>query len=335
MPVVSVILPVYNGASFLREAIDSVLAQTFTDFELIVIDDGSTDATPDILGEYTARDTRVRVKHQPCNMGIVEALNSGCQIASGEYFARMDADDICLPQRLARQIDYLTSHPEVGVVGTDVRLLDPLGKTQETVFFPKSHGQIYWSLCFYNPIAHPTVMMRRDVFFRLGGYRKGRPEDYDLWMRAVGQTRLANLPEVLLLLRKHTSNLSIKHEDYSLPNCIHVADELLTGILGKHISEKTLEILQNPYCTEMEERWQAATLLKELSNEFIRRFIRSQEEKDFIIKDTASRLAWLALRKISFESVTIISRAITYNPFIVFRILTRLLWKRMTGIMSR
>ena len=316
MPLVSVILPVNNGENFLREAMDSILEQTFSDFELIVIDDGSIDSTPDILGEYAARDTRVLVKRQSRNLGIVEALNSGCRIASGRFIARMDADDICLPERLAQQITFLCSHPDVGVVGTNIQLIDSSGNRQKVVLFPEAHAQICWSLCFYNPIVHPSTMMRRDVLFQVGGYRMGYPngEDYDLWRRIAKHARLANLSSVLLMLRKHASNLTIKYGEDNLLSGVQVAWELMSDVLGREISKNTLEILWTPNRADAGERKLAAALLEELSQEFIHGFTSSYGEKYFIIQDTASRLTSLALRKISLESIAIILKAITYSP---------------------
>lgn len=326
MPVVSVILPVYNGERFLKEAVDSILVQTFTDFELIIIDDCSMDSTPLILTEYVTRDTRIRVMRQSRNMGIVEALNTGSHAATGQYIARMDVDDISLPERFERQVEYLNSHPDVGVLGTGVQLINVLGKKQTIVTLPPDYIQIYWSLFFCNPIVHPTVMMRRDLFLRAGGYRTGYPEDYDLWRRMSGLTRLANLPEVLLLLRKHLSNLSVTHEAYSLASAIRVIRELILNVLGKNVSADVVEILYDPNCMKVEQRWQAVRLLEELSKEFISRFTSSQAEKNFIIQDTADRLASLALRRISFESIILVFRATRYSPSTVFKALKRFLW---------
>lgn len=326
MPVVSVILPVYNGERFLKEAVDSILVQTFTDFELIIVDDCSMDSTSLILTEYATRDTRIRVMRQSRNMGIVEALNTGSHAATGQYIARMDVDDISLPERFERQVEYLNSHPDVGVLGTGVQLIDVLGKKQTIVTLPPDYIQIYWSLFFCNPIVHPTVMMRRDLFLRARGYRTGYPEDYDLWRRMASLTRLANLPEVLLLLRKHLSNLSLTHEAYSLASAIRVIRELILNVLGKNVSADVVEILYDPNCMKVEQRWQAARLLEELSKEFISRFTSSQVEKDFIIQDTADRLASLALRRISFESIILVFRATRYSPSTVFKALKRFLW---------
>lgn len=337
MPLVSVILPVYNGERFLREAIDSIMIQTFTDFELIVIDDGSTDTTPDILKEYAARDLRILVKYQPRNTGIVAALNSGCQTASGKYIARMDADDICLPERLTRQISFLNSHPDVGVVGTNIQLIDASGNRQGVVLFPETHAQICWSLCFYNPIVHPSTMMRRDVLFQAGGYRMGYPngEDYDLWRRVSKQARLANLPSVLLLLRKHASNLTVKDGDDNLLSGIQVAWELMSDILGRNISKNVLEILWNQNRVDAGERKLAAALLEELSHEFIHSLTSSNGEKYFIAQDTASHLTSLALRRISLESITLILKAITYSPLTVLNMMLRGLRARTKRIIFK
>jgi hypothetical protein len=209
-PPVSVVMAVHNGAAHLDEAVSSLRQQTFTDFELIIVNDGSTDATATILQQHAAEDMRLRVLTGP-HQGLIASLNRGCGAARGRYLARMDADDVALPERLARQVAFLDQHPEVGLVGACVEFLDGDRRSGQFWRVPGSDGEIRAFLARYNAIIHPTVMMRRDCFLASGGYRAAfvAAEDYDLWLRLSERTKLANLPEILLLYRRHPAQVSM------------------------------------------------------------------------------------------------------------------------------
>src|SRR5688572_25854696 len=157
-PLISVVIPVYNGERFVVEAIRSILTQTLRDFECIVVDDGSTDQTPQLLAFEQSRDSRITVHRQPSNMGFRTALNTGCLLARGEFIARMDADDVSLPFRFEHQVRFLQTHPQVGVVGSAVQLLNELGERGEIKSFPLESGLAEWSMIFFNSLAHPSVM---------------------------------------------------------------------------------------------------------------------------------------------------------------------------------
>lgn len=210
-PAVSVVMPVYNGERFVAEAIGSVLAQTFRDFECIVVDDGSRDGTARLLAEATAKDPRVRVLSHQQNVGFRRALNSGCDIARGEFVARLDADDVCLPQRFERQVAYLKAHPDVAVVGSWVQLVDDRGVRGRVQRYPTQPAMVSWSMLFFNSLAHPSVMIRRSALQAAGGFPdgcEGGTEDYALFLQLSRTTRLANLSEVLLLYRMWPGSMS-------------------------------------------------------------------------------------------------------------------------------
>jgi hypothetical protein len=206
-PLVSVCMPVKDAAATLREALDSILGQTLEDFEVVVVDDGSRDESPSILSEYRARDARVRVL-QVEEAGVGAALRIACAEAGGRYIARMDADDVALPQRLEQQVAFLDAHSDTAVVGGAYILIGADGTRGRTVRPPSSDSAIRRALERYNPIAHSTVTMRRDAYERVGGYRLARAEDYDLWTRIAEHFRLANLREPVLLRREHTGQVS-------------------------------------------------------------------------------------------------------------------------------
>ncbi|MGD0781133.1 MAG: glycosyltransferase [Dehalococcoidales bacterium] len=322
-PLVSIVMSVYNSEQYLMDAIDSILAQTFGEFEFIIIDDGSTDGSIEILNRYKKNDARMKVYRLSQNVGIVEALNRGVKLTTGKYIARMDADDISLPERLERQLAFLDSNPEVGVLGTNIQLIDTAGKKYETLKFPTSHTQILWSLCFYNPIVHPSVMIKRDILIRTNGYRSGYPcaEDYDLWTRLAGETRFANLSQILLLLRKHTTNITIMDGFNNLISSIQIGRRMLNQILDKDVSKETVEILWDPkYCLP-DEIEQTTKLLVELFDKFISRYNPSESERLFIRQDLAKRLTSLALRRISTRTMSTILKAYSYSPTTVLNIL--------------
>src|SRR5262245_2206009 len=162
-PLVSVVMPVYNGERFVLEAVRSILAQTLRDFELLVVDDGSTDRTAELLAVEQARDERLIVHRLPSNVGFRTALNAGCALARGELIARMDADDISLPTRLARQVEFLRQHPDVAVVGAAIQVIDGNGVRGRFKSYPVQPGLAAWSMLFFSSLAHPAVILRRDA----------------------------------------------------------------------------------------------------------------------------------------------------------------------------
>lgn len=206
-PRISVLLPVYNGAAFLRTAIDSILGQTCADFELLILDDGSTDDSREIAASYA--DPRIRRVDNGQNLGLIATLNRGLELARGEFIARMDADDISLPRRLARQVAFLEGHPKVGLCGTWFERFSRRGSL--TVRMPEQHGPLRLFLLFDNPFLHSSIMLRRSLVERHGlRYDPAYPhsEDYELWARCAELTQLANLPDVLVRYRDHPANIS-------------------------------------------------------------------------------------------------------------------------------
>ena len=212
-PPISVVMAVYNSAGVIADAIDSILNQTFTNFEFIIVDDGSTDAGARILRRYAGMDSRIKLYAQE-NSGLIASLNRGCRLAKGRYIARMDADDISLPTRLERQFRYLEGHPEIGVLGTWIQDVDNDRRPIIEWPVPADPVVVRWFLFFGNCIAHPSVMMRRDLLERLGYYRPEaiHVEDYDLWIRAAEVIALANLPEVLVQYRVSSSSVSSRNK---------------------------------------------------------------------------------------------------------------------------
>lgn len=212
-PLVSVAMVTCNVDRFLPEAIESILNQTFKDFEFVIVDYGSTDASKAIISRFASGDNRVKF-HNIANCGLGEARNASCALAQGQYIAIMDADDVSVPQRLMWQLEFIERHPEVGVVGGAVEWIDSFGKTVAIMENPIQDWEIRSAALSRCPLWQPTVLMRRDVFHAVGGYRPAfaPAEDYDLWLRMAEHTQLANLKEVLLKYRIHPYQLSIRKQ---------------------------------------------------------------------------------------------------------------------------
>ncbi|MFL9879112.1 glycosyltransferase [Herbaspirillum rhizosphaerae] len=219
-PALSVVMPVYNGETHLVEALQSVLQQSFADFEILIIDDGSTDNSCALISQFS--DSRVQLIKNPSNVGLVPTLNIGLSLCKGKFIARMDQDDICEPTRFAEQIGFLSTHADVDIVGCAIRFFGAI-KTPYVHVFPSEHKDIHVALLFYCSLAHPTLMFRRSLvdsglFNYANDFRHA--EDYHLWSRLLLRVRAANLPQHLLSYRLHqkqySSTLSNGQYDVSL-----------------------------------------------------------------------------------------------------------------------
>jgi glycosyltransferase involved in cell wall biosynthesis len=203
-------MPVHNAERFLREAVESVLSQTFPDFEFIIVNDGSTDAGPAILDEYRKSDERICVYHQD-RQGIVAALNLGLSRCRGKYIARMDADDVAMPQRLETQVKLMDEHPELVILGSAVKVIDEGGRELRVYRPPATDTEIRWRLLFDNAFPHPAVLLNGRVLRerRLEYDEKARhAEDYDLWSRLLEYGLGRNAEVVLMSLRLHGGQVS-------------------------------------------------------------------------------------------------------------------------------
>ncbi len=227
-PKVSVVMSVFNGEKYLREAIESNLNQTFSDFEFIIINDGSTDKTQEIIEEFADRDSRIRFINQS-NMGLTKSLNKAIKLARGEYIARMDADDIALPERFEKQVAFLEKEGDVALVGTAYYEIDDKGGVIGRKVFPQSDVEIRKIMLKYNPFFHASVMIRREVFEVVGLYGESIPfaQDYDLWLRIAGKYKVANLPDPLMKRRYTPANISIAQENEQLKWALEVRKRAL------------------------------------------------------------------------------------------------------------
>ena len=299
-------MPAYNAGLYLDEAVTSILNQTFQDFELIIVDDGSVDATASILHGYEKSDARLRVYHQE-NRGMIAALNRACRLSRGRYIARMDADDISLPRRFEAQMEYIRRHPQIGILGTWIYNVDEKGSVKGAWCLPTDPKLLKWTNFFGVPVPHPTVLMRRDVLERIHFYRSdaAHAEDVDLWFRASAITDFGNVPEVLYKYRvwsgsTHQRGLQMRSDRHVQRLASYIGDflntdppvEAVAGLRQTRIGPR-FESLRQILLT--------AGLVEKLYRHFVQRNVLTLEERQEISWDAAKRIASLALQASRFR----------------------------------
>ncbi len=225
MPRISVILPVYNCQEYIFEAVKSILNQTFSDFEFIIIDDCSTDTTLQVIKNFN--DARIIIIEKPVNTGYTDSLNYAISIAKGQYIARMDGDDISFPTRFEKQVAFLEANDDVILCGSGIQIIG----TEVKLNHPTNHDEILVKLCFGNSFYHPTIMARKNIMLSNNYDKKFEPaEDYDLWTRLAFVGKLANIPEVLLNYREHDSQISNIKNETQLNNAFLCKLEMLNRL---------------------------------------------------------------------------------------------------------
>jgi len=232
-PTVSVLLPVYNGAAYLRESLESVLQQTYTDFELIVIDDGSRDDSAGII--QSIHDSRIRFYRQE-NRGLAATLNRAIELASGEYLARQDQDDVSFPQRFEKQVSHLAAHPQCALVGTWAEIIVGTQKTARSHRHAADNHKLKFDLLFDNPFVHSSVMLRSSAVRAVGMYStdaaRQPPEDYELWSRLARTWEVGNIPEILHVYREIPTSMSRDGVSPFRDHVINISIENLQWLLG-------------------------------------------------------------------------------------------------------
>ena len=235
MPRVSVLMPAYNSEKYIATAIESILNQTFSDFEFIIINDGSTDNTAKIVRQYARRDPRIKFIDNKKNRGLIAVLNMGLDLCTGEYIARMDSDDVSRPQRFKLQVEYMDAHPECGVVSAWIQKFGPT--VHGTEIFKYTPKLKLLDLLIYGPqMAHPAAMIRASVLRDNNIYYDPaypHAEDYALWASIAQFAELHNLQTVLLDYRWHDTNVSIVHRDIQHDSAHRIQRDLLSKYLSK------------------------------------------------------------------------------------------------------
>lgn len=239
-PLVSVLMPVFNTGKYTEDAIKSILNQSYTDFEFIIVDDGSTDNTAQIISGF--QDPRIKVIQNEINLGLAASLNNGLALAQGKFIARMDGDDISFPDRFLKQVTYLNQNPKVGVVGAWYQWTDSEGNPGKIKRFPMDNGVIQWKLIVdAQPIAHPVVMMRAEALREINGYKDMRySQDYDLFYRLSKNWEFHNLQEVLLLRREHEQRIGKSHTEEQMANTAQTRQEMIQELIGEKVPLKMI-----------------------------------------------------------------------------------------------
>jgi len=209
-PTITVLLSVYNAESYVDIAIESILKQTFTDFELIAIDDCSVDKSWDIVQQYAKLDNRVIAKRNKDNLGGCKTLNEGLKLAKGKYIARLDNDDWCYPDRLEKQFNFLEAHPDVGILGGVMEIMNQHGEVTAQRKYNTSDQEIRNNIFRYSPFSHPLVMIRKSILDKVGFYNPifAPADDYELYFRIGEVSKFANLPDIILRYRVISSSIT-------------------------------------------------------------------------------------------------------------------------------
>lgn len=299
-------MPVYNADAFLKDAVNSVLNQSLRDFEFIIINDGSTDNSRSILEKYAKEDGRIRLYHQE-NQGMIAALNRGCRMARGKYIARMDADDISYFDRLEKQFVHLERHPQIGILGTWIRRLKN-GIPSDSWCPPTDSKILKWTLYFGVNVAHPSVLMRREIGENLDFYRPDaiHGEDVDLWLRASSITEFGNIPEVLYDYRVWSGSTS--QVDQQIRREVHV--RLLADYIQSTLSygapvDAVAGLRQTrigPPFDNLKQIEMTAELIQKLHQSSLQINPVNSKERREISWDAAKRVASLALQAFRYDT---------------------------------
>lgn len=297
-PRLSVVMSVFNGEPYLREAVDSVLNQTFEDFEFVIVDDCSTDTSVKTLESYD--DPRIVRLYNPVNLGLPRSLNRGLSICRGEIIARQDQDDVSMPSRFNDQLQHLARHPDIGVLGTQMEVMNERGDFLERYELPVSHAMIAWQLFFGRSIAHPTVMMRRTWIEKIGGYDASFPyiEDFELWTRLVEITRIENLSSAPYKYRRRSDSISGTKADEQLYNVISARQQFAKRILESEPPRHLLEWLH--YSQLPENQLTPEQRIKIIS--FILSLKQSMQEKGIIRANEAGEIHADMLTRVSLAT---------------------------------
>lgn len=306
-PRVSVVLPTFNAGAHVADAIRSIQLQTFEDVELLVMDGGSTDDTRTIVKALAAKDARIRL-HTARRSSLVASLNKGCRIAVGEFIARMDADDLALPDRFAKQVAFLDSNDTVGVLGSWVLIVNEGGTPKHVRTYPVDSDELAWTVRLACPLAHAAVMIRRDLLRTVTGpYRESAryAEDFDLWARLADQTRLANLPEALLVRREHPGNVSAVHVDAQADVAARTVQDSLSRWLGREVPDQVAADLADAMSGRRlasSERLQAAgRLLEDCAAHWMEE--NGERRPAWLRRDLADRYGQLSLAGLAHSKI--------------------------------
>jgi len=264
-PLVSIVLPVYNAAAYLRESVDSVLRQDYRNFELLIINDGSSDESRAIIEEYAKRDSRIIAYHQE-NIGLVKTLNRGIELSNGSYVARIDGDDPWLDKKLSRQMHVLVSNPDTILIGGGFEIIDEDGYYLETISVPTTHEDILRTLSLRNAFGHAGVVFKRDAALKAGGYRDnfGPTEDYDLWIRLSQMGTVANLARPVYRYRVNRGGISQQNSERQANETKAHTERIWAETMPKVLTKATLIKKGNEYLSSGTPSWYGVALKQQM-----------------------------------------------------------------------
>jgi glycosyltransferase involved in cell wall biosynthesis len=327
-PKVSVILPVFNGEKYIREAIESILTQSFYDFELIILNDGSTDHSDEIISSFS--DSRIVFIRSHQNIGLIATLNQGIQAARGTYLARMDADDISLPHRLQAQVDFLDMHPEIGVVGGGYLPIDSDGlPVSAPKFWPEYPVTTKWLLLVCNPVCHPSTMIRSDLIRQVGGYQIGfsHAEDYELWTRLALHTGICSIQDTLLLYRVTPSErVSTDHFKEQVEITIQIRQLAAERLFGLHMDPLVSVAIQGDRPVPERYKIEACNFLSKGYQSISTSLNLSVTEQDEF-KNLAQQYVWKIIERM--KTITVATEIIHTTTFFSRKQILKLICDRL------
>jgi len=289
-------MTVRNAQPYLRASIESVQSQTLSDFELIVVDDASEDGSAELAESIS--DPRIRVLRNSSQLRIAASLNRGIEAARAEFIARLDADDLARPERLERQLGFLEARPSIGVVGSAAQLIDSAGRQIGADRPVTEPAVVQWELHFGNPLLHSSIMIRRHLLAAYGGYDRLHGEDYELWVRLSAVTRLANIPESLISIRKHPGQFSREYLDDQEKATLEIMQGVITRNLGRAVPAREAGLLRAVSLCEAFGSPRAARvatgLIRELLAHYLQRASPSAREARHVRRRAAEMLLGLS-----------------------------------------
>jgi glycosyltransferase involved in cell wall biosynthesis len=340
-PKITILMAVYNGEKFLREAVESILHQTFTDFELLIINDASTDKSMEILSSY--EDPRIRIINNEKNLGLTKSLNKGLSFAKSNYIARMDADDISYPERLEIQYHYMEDNIDVDIVGSWIETIDENGNTINVGKNPHSSEEIYYILNFRNCLTHSSIMFRKDIIVGNGSYNETlyNAQDYELWHRISKVSRIYQIQRVLVKWRMHdnlTDSNKKRRQEYTVG---FVVKNNFEHLINKKIDSNICDIIKanfeasyssdfKPYNSE--ELFSSVTIFSEVNKRII------EVAPQTLNKQTVKKIGDKVLRNYVIKaSINIepqrlkycISKCINYNIILKMMIAAHIAYKKL------
>lgn len=297
---ISVILPVYNGEKHLIECIESVLNQTYQNFEFIIVDDASTDNTPQILKKFSDKDSRIKVLTHTINQKQTVAANTACQNSSGKYIARMDADDVALPHRFERQVNFLDENPDFGLVGSWSDIINGTGDVIDEWIVETNPAFLKWVFIFEPYFAHATAMMRRETAEKVDFYQSPESEDFDLWSRIGTISKIGCIPEILQQHRIWDGQLNLKVPTETLECVYHIMKRNIESLLQVEISLINVQnihkvLLNSERLSSVADITNTKNIILDLFTSFLKQNKFTYIDKKLVIRDTVKKLYLLQI----------------------------------------